>query len=159
MSVSSYALTVFSVATVFAIADFLLPDGKTRKTAKIVFSLVTTITLFYPVIGLLSGSQRFDDIVAERFSVDESVVENATLIVKNDYENEIFDILKNSGYDYVDGAEVDFYLGTRQIEKIRIFYDKSGINEQTANTYISGITSVLSRYYDIDKECVAVFGR
>ena len=158
MSLSAYALSVFAVIVVSAVADVMLPDGKTKKTAKAVFSLLITLTLLSPAISLIKGDTPAFDIQTQYVSVDQDFVDYAVQIAENDYENEIFNLLKNSGYESIQkvGCEVDGEK--RQIIKVEIIYDKSGISGEDEHTYISGIKTVVVNNYRLNEEVVTVSG-
>ena len=81
MSLSAYALSVFAVIVVSAVADVMLPDGKTKKTAKAVFSLLITLTLLSPAISLIKGDTPAFDIQTQYVSVDQDFVDYAVLLV------------------------------------------------------------------------------
>ncbi len=158
MNVTAYALSVFVVIVLSAVADLMLPDGRTKKTAKAVFSLLITLTLISPAISLIKGDTPVFDFETQYISIDYNLVEYVGQIAKNDYESEIFELLKNSGYDGIEKVECFVDGENRRIIKVVINYDKSGIKKEDEHTYISGIKTAVVNYYHLNGEAVTVCG-
>ena len=158
MNITAYALSVFAVIVASAVADLMLPEGKTKKTAKAVFSLLITLTLLSPAISLFKGDTPVIDFETQYIGIDENLVEFAVQIAKKDYEDEIFALLKNSGYDLVKSVKCLVDGEKRRIIKVEIIYDKNGISGEDEHTYISGMKTVVVNYYRLNGEAVAVSG-
>ena len=158
MNITYYALSVFSVIIISAVADIMLPDGKIRKTAKAVFSLMISLTLLSPAIKLISGDAGVPSITAQVFEADEDLICHAFDIAKRCYENEIFTLLKDSGYETINSVECAVDFENRKLEKVMIIYDKSGINDEDEHTYISGMKNVVCNVYNLSGEAVTVSG-
>ena len=158
MNITAYALSIFAVIVISAVADIMLPDGKTSKTAKAVFSVMITLTLLSPGIKLIRGDLNIEDITAKAFETDNELISHTFYMIKTGYEEEIYVLLSDNGYDFVTSVECDVGEENRRLEKVKIFYDNVGINKEDEHTYISGMKTVVKNAYEIREEAITVSG-
>lgn len=63
----SWAFTVIATALALAIAEMLLPEGSTRKYAKIAFSLVLMLVVITPVVNTITHKNfKIEDLVQKK---------------------------------------------------------------------------------------------
>ena len=158
MNFTSYALSVFAVIVISAIADMMLPQGKIKKTAKAVFSLIITFTLLSPAIRLIKGDINVDEIVVCDMNVDEDFITYTLDIAKKSYEINVFELLKTRGYDNVTEVDCEVDESGKKVKNVKIIYDKNGINGKDEHTYISEVKTIVASALNISEEVVSVSG-
>lgn len=158
MSLSGYALSVFTIIIISAIADMLLPEGKLRKTAKTVFSLIITLTLISPIIKLVKGDVNIGLPEYEQIQIDSAFVDYVNYISKTDYEKLIFDTLEFNNIENVKSVACDIDDKSKLIKIIEIIYDKDGISGEDLHKYISEVKSILVDAFNVSEEVVSVSG-
>ena len=74
MNVKSYILSVAALVILSEIARLILPDGKTKKAAEIVFALIVVVTLLSPIFRLKDADLSFEyddaNYVADEYFVE-----------------------------------------------------------------------------------------
>lgn len=159
MNFVSYALSVFGLIVLSTVAELMLPAGSMKKTAKIVFSLIITLTLLTPAIKLLRGTS-YDptDIEIAEFEVDKTFEAYALYLQKVNAENDIKSLISLKNYTFKFSVECCVGEKSKKLESVEINCDFSGINEADKHIYINEIKSLITSTYNLDKEDVIVIG-
>ena len=155
---AEYALSVFSVIVLSVIAEIMLTGVKTKKVARFAFSLIVTATLITPVIKLFFGEYEFSSISEYEISIDDDFSEYVFGLAKKRYESDIFELVKNSGHDYIEEVVCTFSEDENKLSFVEIKCDFSGISGEKAHTYISEIERLVEENYNLSKGVVSVSG-
>lgn len=159
MSLVSYALSVFGLIMLSTIAELMLPSGSLKKTAKIVFSLIITLTLLTPAIKLLKGGDYdIPNIEIAQIEVDKSFEEYALYLQKINAENDIKTLISSKNYTFKFSVECVIDEKIKKLKTVTIKCDFSGINEKDKHIYINEIESFIASTYNLSKEDVFVIG-
>jgi|GEM_PF-3271519 len=158
MNVTGWALSLSAVMIIFAIAEMMLPAGKTKKTAQTVFSLIVTLTVLAPTISFLRGGRDLELGDTEYYEIDTRFVEQTFEMTKSIYNKEIFETLKFYKIENISKVECLPDDEGRKIKSVQIFYDESGIIQADLHKYITEIKTVVARVYNLDEEVISVSG-
>ena len=157
MNFSAYALSVFGVVTISAIAEAMLSDGALKKTAKTVFSLIISMILLTPVVAVVTGKESFEGLEVAEFSVDETFNGHILDVGKKNYENKAYELLKENDMP-VKSVECEVDGESKKVVSFTIIYDENGINGDDEHTYITEIKNIISVAFGIGAEVVTVRG-
>ena len=59
MNLKSYILTAASLIVIGELLRLIMPNGKTKKTAEVVFALVTILCLISPIVSFINGDKGY----------------------------------------------------------------------------------------------------
>ena len=152
MNVRSYLVSVCSLVVLTEIVRLILPKGKTKRTAEIVFSLVTVITLITPLVNLknvLSGNS-WSEIASEDIGFG---IEKVTVKYYERIASHVFN------YDDIPVANIAVKTENGEIKKITIYLSDLVIDEKKEHINSSEIRTRLSTLFQIDTEVIEVFER
>ena len=152
MNVRSYLVSVCSLVVLTEIVRLILPKGKTKRTAEIVFSLVTVITLITPLVNLkdvLSGNS-WSEIASEDngYGIEE--------VTEKYYERIASNALND---DDIPVENIAVKTENGEIKKITIYLSDLVIDEKKEHINSSEIRTRLSTLFQIDTEVIEVFER
>ena len=159
MSLVSYALSIFGLIMLSTIDELMLPSGSLKRTAKVVFSLIITLTLLSPAIKLLKGNEYVPtDIEIKEIYIDEEFEEYALYLQKKNIENDINSQISAKNYIFKFSVECVMNEKLKKLKSVTIKCDFSGINENDKHIYISEISELITSAYSLNKEDVLVIG-
>lgn len=159
MSLVSYALSVFGLIVLSTLSELMLPAGNLKKTAKIVFSLIITLSLLTPAIKLLKGGDyELPDIEVGQIEIDKSFEEYALYLQRKNAENDIKTLIFSKNYSFKFSVECVIEEKTKKLKTVTIKCDFSGINEKDKHIYINELESIIASTYNLNKEDVFVIG-
>lgn len=152
MNVRSYLVSVCSLVVLTEIVRLIVPKGKTKRTAEIVFSLVTVITLITPLVNLknvLSGNS-WSEIAYEDngYGIEE--------VTEKYYERIASNALND---DDIPVENIAVKTENGEIKKITIYLSDLVIDEKKEHINSSEIRTRLSTLFQIDTEVIEVFER
>ena len=155
---TEYALSVFSMIILSALAEIMLSGVKTKKVARFVFSLIITVTLITPVVKFFLGDATQFAFGEYELSIDHDFASYVSSVAKKQIENEILSLLKNNGYVAVKEVSCTLTDSDDHLEKVEIIIEQDGISGNDEHTYILEIKSLIETNYHLSKESVTVSG-
>ena len=157
MNLASYALSVTAVVIISVVAELLIPPGRSGKAARIVFSLIVTLTVLSPIKNIISGEPNiFSGFDEYTFDVDDDFVSEIFNTGKNNYKNEIFNLLKNSDFEEVTDVDCELDKESKLLKKVTVFYENNGISEAVEHTLINEVKSAVSNAFGVPKEAITL---
>lgn len=153
---TEYILSIISVILLTGAAGIVLPEGKTGKFVKSIFSVATLVVILTPLIRMKDSSAPvFDDDFV--FEYDENYLEFIDYKESEYRSGVIEEMLEENGYEtlvqlYYERAENQF-----KITKVLIFLKNSGISEQDEHIYISSdMIQAVAEYCGVGTDKVIV---
>ncbi len=159
MNLVSFALSIFGLIMLSTIAELMLPSGNLKKTAKIIFSLIITLSLLTPAIKLLKGGEYTLPVIeVNEFEIDKNFEEYALYLQKTNAENDIKNLISLKNYEFKFSVECEINENTKKLKSVTIKCDFSGITTHDKHIYISEINELITSTYNLEKGDVLVIG-
>ena len=158
MNVTKFAVCVFALALISVIGELILPEGRTKKAAKVVFSLALTLSVVSPVTSILGKTSGLNIESVVDLGIDEDFILYVDGIAETSFGRVAESALLNSGVEGVLTVDCMVDDSTKKLFQVTVFYDKNVISEEDEHTYITEIKNIVSAACGIDKEDVLVSG-
>lgn len=142
MSLSSYLITLTSVAILVTISQLIMPEGRMKGITKIVFQFVLIVTLVSPILSKnVDFNLNYDSV---EFSVDQTAVNYLKEERAKILENECIEKLELEG---IKGVKINIQFNRdfdkTYIEKVVLNFDDLVITAQTEHINITRKTVLL----------------
>lgn len=154
MTLSGYLLGITAIVIISSVCQVILPDGRMKKTTKIIFGLILITVIVKPVFsGLELDYDKYDELLPDRSAVmkildiqsDEKVVEIKKLLNKKGipYEN-VF-------------VETKIQESELILKKVIIKLNKLRIKDESEHINITRKTfEILEKSLSIPKEVIVI---
>lgn len=154
MTLSGYLLGITAIVIISSVCQVILPDGRMKKTTKIIFGLILITVIVKPVFsGLELDYDKYDELLPDRSAVmkildiqsDEKVVEIKKLLNKEGipYEN-VF-------------VETKIQESELILKKVIIKLNKLRIKDESEHINITRKTfEILEKSLSIPKEVIVI---
>lgn len=156
MGLTGYVTVVLSVALIITISQSILPEGRCKNAAKIIFRFILIIAVINPILQAdfnIDISLKQNDVIVDEKVISYLEEEKISII-----ENKCAEILKKDGI-FVKEIKISAYIRSANyfIEKVTVILDKKRITNESEHINItSKAKSLLSDLLKIDKEVIAV---
>lgn len=151
MSLSSYILSVLSIAVLISLCQAILPEGRTKLAVKTIFHFILIIAIISPLSNI--NKDISIDFTESKVSVDESAVYEINLQKITYLESDCLKILNKNNVSAED-VEIEFIISDKNyiIEKVTVIFDNSRITDETEHINIIRKTkSLLSDLLAVDE--------
>lgn len=159
MNIMGYVSAVLSVALIITISQSILPEGRCKNAAKIIFRFILIIAVINPLLTTNLNIElpiKSNDVVIDEEAI--SFIEEEKISV---IEKKCAEILQKEGI-FVQEIEISAYLSSTNyfIEKVTVILDEKRITDESEHiNIISKAKSLLSDLLKIDKEVITVESR
>lgn len=159
MNIMGYVSAVLSVALIITISQSILPEGRCKNAAKIIFRFILIIAVINPLLTTNLNIElpiKSNDVVIDEEAI--SFIEEEKISV---IEKKCAEILQKEGV-FVQEIEISAYLSSTNyfIEKVTVILDEKRITDESEHiNIISKAKSMLSDLLKIDKEVITVESR
>ena len=146
MNVSGYLLSVTALIILGEIVRIILPNGKTKKIAETVFSLVVIITLLSPIMNIKDLSLL--DGAGSEFFADETYYDYVDLVLENDARVKTVNYLESENFPY---SSIEIECEKNSIKKLIIYCDKMVMDGKNEHINSSEVTMNLAYILSVDR--------
>lgn len=153
-SLSTWVLSVAGMCLLSVAIDLIMPDGKTNKSIKSVFSYAIVLVVILPLPKLLKNNFNLDDVFSEyEFEIQDSYIYNVNQAKLDQWTKDINDDLNSRGiYGAVISISANIFDVDMQINNVFVDLYNVVITDNSKNINIkTEVVSVVLNYLNIDK--------
>ncbi len=159
MSLSGYLLSLTALVVIASVSQMILPDGRLKKTSKVIFCLVLITCLLKPIFVNLTFDLNFDfDTSSSTQTIDQTSICQIDKLKSEEIENYAKTILDKENIPYED-VNVELLSGSTNLnlKKIAVKLNKSRIKDESEHINITRKTiCILKERLSLNEEVIEV---